>query len=93
MRLSFAIIGMSRFRVGIMKEVNIKQFSKFNRREPPGGMNSLLGEVTKDFMTTIDGSQWRRVRHSTLPLMSASKLSSIIPLINKVGLKLIPLFI
>ena len=67
-----------------MKEVNIKQFSKFNRREPPSSMNSLLGEMTKDFMTTIDGSQWRRVRHSTVPLMSASKLSSIIPLINKV---------
>ena len=69
----------------VLKEVNIKQFSKFNRREPDSKMNTVLGEVTKDFMTTIDGSQWKRVRQSTVPLMTATKLSEIIPLINKVS--------
>ena len=71
--------------IEVMKEVLVKQFSKFNRREAPSGANSMLGELTKDFMTTLDGSQWRRVRHSTMPLMSASKLSDLIPLINKVS--------
>merc|ERR1739838_258581 len=69
--------------IKILKEVNIKQFSKFNRREPDSQMNSVLGKVTKDFMTSIDGSQWKRVRQSTVPLMTANKLSEIIPLINK----------
>ena len=69
----------------IMKEVNIKQFSKFTRREPDSGANTVLGEFSKDFMTTIDGHQWKRVRQSTVPLMSATKLIEVVPLINKVG--------
>ena len=69
-----------------MKEVNIKQFSKFSRREPDSGANTVLGEFSRDFMTLIDGHQWKRVRQSTVPLMSATKLIEVVPLINKVSI-------
>ena len=72
--------------LAIMKEVNIKQFSKFSRREPDSGANTVLGEFSRDFMTLIDGHQWKRVRQSTVPLMSATKLIEVVPLINKVSI-------
>ena len=46
----------------ILKEVNIKQFSKFPRREPNQGANTALGKIAVDFMTGTEGPQWRRQR-------------------------------
>jgi len=69
--------------VSVMKEVNIKQFSKFTQRKPDSGISTVLGEFSKDFMTIINGHQWKRVRQSTVPLMSATKLIEVVPLINK----------
>ena len=39
----------------LMKEINIKQFSKFPQRSKQSGMDTALGEVAKDFMTYIIG--------------------------------------
>ena len=47
----------------ILKEINIKQFSKFSRREPDSGTNTALGKISADFMTGVDGHQWRRLRY------------------------------
>ena len=46
----------------ILKEVNIKQFSKFPRRQPNQGANTALGKIAVDFMTGTEGPQWRRQR-------------------------------
>ena len=46
----------------ILKEINIKQFSKFPRREPNSGTNTALGKIAVDFMTGTEGPQWRRQR-------------------------------
>ena len=48
----------------ILKEVNIKQFSKFPRREPNQGANTALGKIAVDFMTGTEGPQWRRQRYA-----------------------------
>ena len=46
-------------------QINIKQFSKFAIRKAPSGMDTLLADYSVDFMTIIDGAQWRRVRNSS----------------------------
>ena len=40
------------------------------------------GPITKDFITVVNGHQWRRLRHSTTPLMTQSKLSNMLKMIN-----------
>ena len=67
----------------LMREINIKQFSKFPLRQKQDGSVTVLGEFARDFMSVIGGHQWRRIRQSTVPLMSATKITEIIPQIVK----------
>ena len=69
--------------LALMREINIKQFSKFPLRQRQDGSVTVLGEFTRDFMSTIGGHQWRRIRQSTVPLMSALKIMEVIPSIVK----------
>jgi len=66
-----------------LKEVNIKQFSKFPNRSSRSSLDTVIGKISEDFMTTIHGNQWKRIRSSTTPLMSQAKLTNLLPLIRE----------
>ena len=65
----------------VLKEIWIKQFSKFFLRTKGGVViragNSITGKVTRDFITSMDNPhQWRRVRRTLVPIMSNSRYDS-----------------
>jgi len=68
--------------VEIVKEITIKQFSRFERREKPSVFNRVIGKLSRHWMTLVDGSKWKRIRHSTTPMMSQQKLEKTLPLIE-----------
>ena len=65
----------------VLKEIWIKQFSKFFLRTKGGVVvragNSITGKVTRDFITSMDNPhQWKRVRRTLMPIMSNSRCVS-----------------
>ena len=48
--------------VNIIKEITIKQFSRFPRREKPGPVNHVTTKLSKHWMTLVDGEKWKRLR-------------------------------
>ena len=48
-------------------------------------MDTLLGQMSADFMTIIEGEKWRRIRNSATPLMSQSNLSELLRVIVAAG--------
>ena len=74
--------------VKVLKEIWIKQFSKFFLRTKGGVVvragNSITGKVTNDFLTSMDNHhQWHRVRRTMMPIMSNSSLTELLPLIQR----------
>jgi len=67
--------------VDMLKEINVRQFSKFSSRKSPF-VNTVVGPLSKDFMTNLDGHKWKRVRQTTMPTFSALKLESMCPSFN-----------
>ena len=64
--------------VTIMREINIKQFSNFPVRQANDDSITVMGKFAKDFISIIDGSQWRRVRKGFLQVISNSTRSNYI---------------
>ena len=74
----------------LIKEVTIKNFSKFACRfDPSDPLYGVHGPIARDFMTIVDGHRWRRLRHSTTPIMTQSKLSTMLKLINAAAVTMI----
>merc|ERR1711892_218067 len=71
--------------IELVRQINIKQFSKFQIRKQKSGMDTLLGQMSADFMTIIEGEKWRRIRNSATPLMSQSNLSELLRVIVAAG--------
>jgi len=79
--------------VDIVKEITIKQFSRFQRREAASPLNHVIGKLSKHWMTFVDGDKWKRIRHSTTPMMSQAKLEHTLPLIENAAKVLVKDFI
>ena len=47
--------------MNIVKEITIKQFSRFPRREKPSPINHVTTKLAKHWMTLVDGEKWKRL--------------------------------
>ena len=67
----------------LVKEVTVKNFSKFeNRFDANENIYGVHGSIARDFLTLVTGARWRRLRHSTTPIMTQAKLANMLKLIN-----------
>ena len=52
--------------VNIAKEITIKQFSRFPRREKPSSINHVTTKLAKHWMTLVDGEKWKRLSQGVI---------------------------
>lgn len=62
----------------LVKEIVVKQAAKFQDRRV-----LFKDELTKDFLTTLEGSDWKYVRNTVSPTFSSGKLKAMIGQINE----------